>query len=316
MNPSGTFSAIAAGLDFSLALNAQGELFGWGTNPKIPFGADAVLSNVRSISAGLAHALAVKNDGTVWSWGWNYYGQVANGNTDDQTSPNLVTGLPEVAQGSAGGSFSLARTAAGTVFSWGLNNIGELGGISGDACGFFADVPCAHSPIAASVLSGSAAVIAGGAHALRIGSDNSLGGTGNNASGELGSQGGNWGALEDLYLLLPYVQTVQGYCDGIYDDEMLAMLHEKPLPAKHCVPPDTVGSGSSVGSSSSSSGGLTLGWNTSPTSLDAVDAGIAFSAQLQGTTSQPIQGTLSNSGTSISSSTAASGFWVRAQAAR
>lgn len=70
--------AIAAGYDFSMALNSQGELFTWGNNDQGQLGNGTttgvltptkIMDNVRAIDAYASAALAITKDNAVWIWG-------------------------------------------------------------------------------------------------------------------------------------------------------------------------------------------------------------------------------------------------------
>ena len=138
--------ALAAGLDFSLALMSDGTVFSWGFNgngelglgssdyqdihhlpQKIPY-----LSNIVAITAGWNHALALDRDGNVWAWGNNHSGQLGNGEIKDkfpygEPVPVRVIGLSDIMSVAAGEGFSLALTRDGTLYAWGSNVNGELG---------------------------------------------------------------------------------------------------------------------------------------------------------------------------------------------
>jgi alpha-tubulin suppressor-like RCC1 family protein len=64
--------AIAAGMNFTLALKTNGAVFGWGANGNnqldIPL---AARSGVKAIAAGCEslHAVVLKTDGSVIAWG-------------------------------------------------------------------------------------------------------------------------------------------------------------------------------------------------------------------------------------------------------
>ena len=148
--------AIAAGGSHSLALHADGTLWGWGNNGSGQLGnsnppstddykphqisklsglpAPGWNSNWVAIAAGLNHSLALQADGTLWAWGNNFSGQLGNG---DSTLPHPLakdlpvkvlnpSGIPYVSI-AAGDSFSAARRADGTLWSWGNNTSGQLG---------------------------------------------------------------------------------------------------------------------------------------------------------------------------------------------
>jgi len=87
-----------------------------------------------AIAAGLNHSLALQADGTLWAWGNNFSGQLGNGDTTlphppARSAPVMVlnpSGIPYVSI-TAGDSYSAARRADGTLWSWGNNTSGQLG---------------------------------------------------------------------------------------------------------------------------------------------------------------------------------------------
>ena len=135
-------TAVAAGLDVSLALDQSGQVWAWGwaelgqqgdgsdgsqaaSNP-VPHLVPA-LTDVIALSASL-HVLALKRDGTVFAWGYNYAGQVGNGSLGGNVlAPVQVVGLSDVAAISAGYYHSLALKRDGTLWAWGTNWSGNLG---------------------------------------------------------------------------------------------------------------------------------------------------------------------------------------------
>jgi alpha-tubulin suppressor-like RCC1 family protein len=119
--------AIAAGSLHSLALQADGAVFGWGYNANGETTIPASATNVVAIAAGLVHNLALKADGTVVGWGNNSSGQ-ATGVTDGSPGTVLTAGHPltNVVAIAAGSSHSLALQADGAVVGWGDNYIGQI----------------------------------------------------------------------------------------------------------------------------------------------------------------------------------------------
>ena len=131
---------IAAGQAFSLAVKADGTVWGWGSNfnnalglPSGTFSVNAPvqiagINNVQKVSAGGSHSVALKHDGTVWSWGDNSSGQLGSGEGSGSFSaPRQATGLSGVTAIDAGIVHSLALKSNGTVWAWGNNVDGELG---------------------------------------------------------------------------------------------------------------------------------------------------------------------------------------------
>jgi hypothetical protein len=107
--------AIAAGINHSMALKADGTVVVWGDNTYDETNVPAGLSNVVSIAAGGAHCLALKSDGTVVAWGWNVDGQT-----------NVPSGLNNVVALAGCENSSLALRSDGTLVGWGGNNQNQL----------------------------------------------------------------------------------------------------------------------------------------------------------------------------------------------
>jgi hypothetical protein len=105
-------TSVAAGLRFSLALDANGSVIGWGDNTSGELTAPCRLYNIATktcvqpysgfsaIAAGDKHTVAVRG-GVLYAWGDNTYGQT----TIPDTRPNGPDGFVEVA---AGSDFSIA----------------------------------------------------------------------------------------------------------------------------------------------------------------------------------------------------------------
>ncbi len=55
------------------------------------------LSSVTAIAGGVDHSLALKSDGTVWAWGYNEYGQLGDGTTQTPWTPVLLASAGIVA---------------------------------------------------------------------------------------------------------------------------------------------------------------------------------------------------------------------------
>jgi alpha-tubulin suppressor-like RCC1 family protein len=112
-NPPSSLSnaiAIFGGYSQALALNPDGSLTSWPSDPVAPAG----LSNIVTLAAGNGFNLAVKTDGTVTAWGNNVYGQC-----------NVPAGLSNIVAVAAGGCHSLALKSDGTAIGWGWNAYGQ-----------------------------------------------------------------------------------------------------------------------------------------------------------------------------------------------
>lgn len=140
--------AITTSACHSLALRADGTVWGWGCNSEWDLGATAPngasstatpipatdLDQVRAIAFGNGHGLAVRADGTVWAWGANDYGQIGVATEDCPMHhlpcsqvPVSVPGLHDITAVAATDRSSFALHADGTVWAWGRGALGELG---------------------------------------------------------------------------------------------------------------------------------------------------------------------------------------------
>ncbi len=92
---------IAAGLNYALALKADGTLISWGSdeggklgNPNSSdnqptFVPALIATNIVAISAGAFHSLALKSDGTMLSWGNFFFGQLGQDTNSPTFNPNV-----------------------------------------------------------------------------------------------------------------------------------------------------------------------------------------------------------------------------------
>jgi alpha-tubulin suppressor-like RCC1 family protein len=173
------------------------------------------------VAIGSNHTLAFQKYSTVRAWGFNRYGQLGNGLTADNQTPNSsvpvtvrkwgsrasLSGVTAVA---AGGYFSLALDRNGTVWSWGKNDHGQLGRLSnqntfGNYSSQMADkviVAAASSP-----LTGVTAIAAGAAHALALKNDGTVWGWGYNEWGQVGDGSPHDRPNHFFPVLLPFVDS-------------------------------------------------------------------------------------------------------------
>ncbi|WP_278277590.1 RCC1 domain-containing protein [Anaeromicrobium sediminis] len=139
--------AITAGRLHSLAIDCNGQAWGWGgtffgelgdgtsgpgqdMNTPVQVSESTGLSNVIAIAAGGFHSLAIDCSGQPWAWGRNWFGQLGNGTSGPgviSSTPVQVSGLSNVIAISAGSAHSLAIDCSGQPWAWGRNNNGQLG---------------------------------------------------------------------------------------------------------------------------------------------------------------------------------------------
>ncbi len=135
--------AVAAGLEFSVALKSDGtvETWGHGTLGERGINYSGIssyhylvpgLTGVSSVAASGSHVVALKSDGTVLTWGDNSSGELGLGTEGGyRPYPDQVQGLTGIAAVAAGKKFNVVRKSDGTVVAWGNNQAGQMGNRTG-----------------------------------------------------------------------------------------------------------------------------------------------------------------------------------------
>ncbi len=210
-------TAVAAGGNHSLALDATGSVWAWGANTwgQLGYNPDPLTPGYNTyamivqaapgsggftasaIAAGGVFSLALDVNGSVWAWGNSYGGQLGDGLPTD-TTVNIATQVPAQVVGllnsgirllgsvkaiAAGGSHSLALLNDGTVAAWGYDNYGQLGNnaVVSSSAPVKVVIDANNTP-----LSGVIAIAAGLDHSLALKSDGTLWAWGYNGYGQLG----------------------------------------------------------------------------------------------------------------------------------
>jgi alpha-tubulin suppressor-like RCC1 family protein len=133
--------SISAGGFHTIALKQDGTVWTWGYNAYGELGSAEVsskgssvpikvseLSNVKAVSSGVHHCVALKKDNSVWVWGSNFYSQLGNGTTKNNSStPVLVSGVSGVMGIIGKANHTMALMPNNTVLAWGDNGSGRWG---------------------------------------------------------------------------------------------------------------------------------------------------------------------------------------------
>lgn len=158
-----TVVAVSSGTSYTLALTADGQVYGFGANRDGQLGSPEGLdtdgtpltrvlspvlvaglpSNITAITADTNTSYAVTEDGRVFGWGESRFGQLLQGTDQgdgtfipdeaDVSEPVELTALPDnVVDVKGGARWAAALTADGDVWIWGPNDEGPTGGLDGD----------------------------------------------------------------------------------------------------------------------------------------------------------------------------------------
>ncbi len=134
-----TWTAVAAGSNFVVAIRSDGTLWAWGNNTSGQIGNGSSSGNVPTptqigsatnwsmVAAGSDFALAIQSGGSLWAWGGNTSGQLGNGSTVNVAAPVQIGTASTWSYVAAGSDFSLAIDSNSALWTWGDNTVGQLG---------------------------------------------------------------------------------------------------------------------------------------------------------------------------------------------
>lgn len=129
---------VSAGNQHSLAINANGELWGWGANFWGQLGDTTLIDRLSPIRignsanwvyayAGTGASFAINTAGEIWSWGDNTKGLLGLGDTTRRLTPTKINSAITWVKVEAQSSAAIALSAAGDAYVWGSNQYGVLG---------------------------------------------------------------------------------------------------------------------------------------------------------------------------------------------
>lgn len=145
--------SISAGRDYSMAVTADGTLYGWGydvdgqigiTDPdsvndnKEPYQSvpAEIMDGVKKVVCGARYqSLALTENGDLYAWGNAQVGSLGTqdvDNTEDmiQTTPLKI--MSDVKDMAAGSAHTVVLKTDGTAYTFGVNNYGQIGMKRGD----------------------------------------------------------------------------------------------------------------------------------------------------------------------------------------
>ncbi len=197
---------LSCGYDHSLALKADGTLWGWGSNVGGQLGLgdtgmtafwtptrlltdEWTVEHWRAVSAGEGFSHAIALDGTLWAWGDNYYSRLGDGTDERRWVPTRIGQADTWSAVTAGDYGGRALRHDGSMWAWGYDEGGarRFGDGSGAYTQYYAPKMIFRGVRAAGQQ--PVGVAAGYTHALMLKGDGALWGWGANQYGQLGGSG-------------------------------------------------------------------------------------------------------------------------------
>lgn len=143
-----SFTKVAAGGGYTLALDTQGRIWAWGSNGEYAFGREGIAEStvpvvvsgfvgktIVDIQCGGVHNAALDSQGNLYMWGggsWYALGAVDLPNYPEPFQLACPGGRKTFTDIKLGWSYSLARTNDGLLWAWGDRNACRITGASGD----------------------------------------------------------------------------------------------------------------------------------------------------------------------------------------
>ena len=135
------FKEVSSGQNHTLAIDNEGNLWGYGCNRSGQLGKDSYYiqsspfeqiklkqeTKFKKIATGGAHSLAIDIEGNLWACGHNSYGQLGATGTPGNKGLIQIKTPVHFEEIDAGIYHSLAIDSEGNLWSWGYNSNGQLG---------------------------------------------------------------------------------------------------------------------------------------------------------------------------------------------
>lgn len=114
---------------WAMGINDKGQLGIGSTSANITTPSQITgISKIIAISTGRNYSLAIQKDSTVWGWGNNSSGNIGDGTTIQRNVPVMVQHIKNIKSiSSSWGGHSAAIEDDGIVWTWGNNTTSQLG---------------------------------------------------------------------------------------------------------------------------------------------------------------------------------------------
>ena len=130
--------SVATGWHHSVALDSNGVLYLWGSDPSTRFDGhmgetfDGIekmegLPKMKTIACGSWHSMSTDFEGNLWGWGRNSFGIMGTGDTLAYTYPKMIEGYSDVCTIGGGCFQSLVVDKNGEIWTSGSNTDGQQG---------------------------------------------------------------------------------------------------------------------------------------------------------------------------------------------